>query len=115
VNSHFYTAFDFECAAVKQLAGWTFEANAFYIAADVAQCPASTRPVYRLYIQRHGRRAQPPLHDELAGEQRDAIRGLDARGHRVLRAALSFLRRRDFHACGKIVDNGGAVPARPPP
>ena len=49
VNSHFYTAFDFECAAVKQLAGWTFEANAFYIAADVAQCPASTRPVYRLY------------------------------------------------------------------
>jgi murein DD-endopeptidase MepM/ murein hydrolase activator NlpD len=49
VNSHFYTAFDFECAAVKQLAGWIFEANAFYIAADVAQCPASTRPVYRLY------------------------------------------------------------------
>ena len=49
VNSHFYTAFDFECAAVKQLAGWTFEANAFYIAADVAQCAASTRPVYRLY------------------------------------------------------------------
>jgi murein DD-endopeptidase MepM/ murein hydrolase activator NlpD len=49
VNSHFYTGFDFECAAVKQLAGWTFEANAFYIAANVAQCPASTRPVFRLY------------------------------------------------------------------
>ena len=49
VNSHFYTAFDFECAAVKKLAGWIFEANAFYIAANVAQCPASTRPVYRLY------------------------------------------------------------------
>jgi murein DD-endopeptidase MepM/ murein hydrolase activator NlpD len=49
VNSHFYTAFDFECAAVKQLAGWTFEANAFYIDADVSQCPASTRPVFRLY------------------------------------------------------------------
>ena len=49
VNSHFYTAFDVECAAVKQLAGWIFEANAFYIAADVTQCPASTRPVYRLY------------------------------------------------------------------
>ncbi len=49
VNSHFYTAFDFECAAVKRLAGWTFEANAFYIAADVSQCPASTRPVFRLY------------------------------------------------------------------
>jgi len=46
VNSHFYTAFDFECASVKQLAGWIFEANAFYIAADVAQCPASKRPVY---------------------------------------------------------------------
>jgi murein DD-endopeptidase MepM/ murein hydrolase activator NlpD len=49
VNSHFYSAFDFECAAVKQLAGWTFEANAIYIAADLTQCPASTRPVYRLY------------------------------------------------------------------
>jgi murein DD-endopeptidase MepM/ murein hydrolase activator NlpD len=49
VNSHFYTAFDFECAAVKQLVGWIFEANAFYIAANVSQCPASTRPVYRLY------------------------------------------------------------------
>jgi murein DD-endopeptidase MepM/ murein hydrolase activator NlpD len=49
VNSHFYTAFDFECAAVKQLAGWTFEANGFYIDADVLQCPASTRPVFRLY------------------------------------------------------------------
>ena len=49
VNSHFYTAFDFECAAVKQLAGWIFEANAFYIAANVSQCPASTRPVFRLY------------------------------------------------------------------
>jgi murein DD-endopeptidase MepM/ murein hydrolase activator NlpD len=49
VNSHFYTAFDFECAAVKKLAGWIFEANAFYIAANVTQCPASTRPVYRLY------------------------------------------------------------------
>ena len=54
VNSHFYTAFDFECAAVKQLAGWIFEANAFYIAADVSQCPASTRPVFRLYNQGMG-------------------------------------------------------------
>jgi len=49
VNSHFYTAFDFECAAVKQLVGWTFEADAFYIDANVSQCPASTRPVFRLY------------------------------------------------------------------
>ena len=49
VNSHFYTAFDFECAAVKQMPGWIFEANAFYIGANVSQCPASTRPVYRLY------------------------------------------------------------------
>ncbi|HTS22729.1 MAG TPA: peptidoglycan DD-metalloendopeptidase family protein [Casimicrobiaceae bacterium] len=49
VNSHFYTAFDFECAAVKQEPGWIFEANAFYIAANVSQCPASTRPVFRLY------------------------------------------------------------------
>jgi murein DD-endopeptidase MepM/ murein hydrolase activator NlpD len=49
VNSHFYTAFDFECAAVKQMPAWIFEANAFYIDADVSQCPASTRPVFRLY------------------------------------------------------------------
>ena len=49
VNSHFYTAFDFECAAVKQEPAWTFEADAFYVAANVALCPASTRPVFRLY------------------------------------------------------------------
>ena len=48
-NSHFYTAYDFECAAVKQMPGWIFEANAFYIAANVSQCPASTRPVFRMY------------------------------------------------------------------
>jgi murein DD-endopeptidase MepM/ murein hydrolase activator NlpD len=49
VNSHFYTGFDFECAAVKQMPGWTFEANAFYVDANVSQCPPSTRPVFRLY------------------------------------------------------------------
>jgi serine protease len=49
VNSHFYTAFDFECAAVKQMPAWTFEADAFYIDANVTQCPPSTRPVFRLY------------------------------------------------------------------
>jgi len=49
VNSHFYTAFDFECAAVKQMPAWIFESDAFYIDVNVSQCPASTRPVYRLY------------------------------------------------------------------
>jgi murein DD-endopeptidase MepM/ murein hydrolase activator NlpD len=49
VNSHFYTAFSFECSTVKRSADWIFEANAFYVAANVAQCPASTRPVFRLY------------------------------------------------------------------
>ena len=49
VNSHFYTAFDDECAAVKAMPAWTFEANAFYVDADLAQCPPSTRPVFRLY------------------------------------------------------------------
>jgi murein DD-endopeptidase MepM/ murein hydrolase activator NlpD len=48
-NTHFYTAFDFECDALQQEAAWIFEADAFYIAANVAQCPASTRPVFRLY------------------------------------------------------------------
>jgi murein DD-endopeptidase MepM/ murein hydrolase activator NlpD len=54
VNSHFYTAFDFECAAVKKLVGWIFEADAFYIAADVVQCTGPTRPVFRLYNQGMG-------------------------------------------------------------
>jgi hypothetical protein len=49
VNSHFYTAFDFECAAVKQMPAWIFESNAFYIDANISKCPASTRPVFRLY------------------------------------------------------------------
>jgi hypothetical protein len=49
VTSHFYTAFDSECAAVKQNPGWTFEANAFYIASSDTKCPASTRPVFRLF------------------------------------------------------------------
>lgn len=48
-NTHFYTAFDFECDVLKTQAAWIFEANGFYIAADVLQCPASTRPVFRLY------------------------------------------------------------------
>ena len=48
-NTHFYTAFDFECDALKPEAAWIFEGNVFYIAADVLQCPASTRPVFRLY------------------------------------------------------------------
>jgi hypothetical protein len=48
-NTHFYTAFDFECDALKTEAAWIFEGNVFYIAADVLQCPASTRPVFRLY------------------------------------------------------------------
>ena len=37
------------CRTVKQEPDWTFEADAFYIAANVALCPASTRPVFRLY------------------------------------------------------------------
>ena len=50
VNSHFYTAFPSECAIVKNNADWTFEANAFYISTPPAvQCPAATRPVFRLY------------------------------------------------------------------
>ena len=49
VNSHFYTAFAFECAAVKNLTGWSFEANAFYIDVDLLQCTGPTRPVFRLY------------------------------------------------------------------
>ena len=48
-NTHFYTAFDFECDVLKSQAAWIFESNAFYIAADVLQCPGSTRPVFRLY------------------------------------------------------------------
>jgi serine protease len=49
VNSHFYTAFDSECTATKKLVGWTFEADAFYIATNPVQCSGNTRPVFRLY------------------------------------------------------------------
>jgi serine protease len=56
-NTHFFTAFDFECDALKPEAAWIFEGNAFYIAADVWQCPASTRPVFRLY--NNGMAGQP--------------------------------------------------------
>ena len=56
VNSHFYTAFDRECAIVEQNPNWTFEADAFYIATPTAvqQCPPSTRPVFRLYNNGQG-------------------------------------------------------------
>ncbi|NDP42706.1 MAG: peptidoglycan DD-metalloendopeptidase family protein [Aromatoleum sp.] len=55
VNSHFYTAFDSECAIVKQNPGWTYEGNSFYIAQPVGavQCPHATRPVFRLYNNGH--------------------------------------------------------------
>jgi hypothetical protein len=58
INSHFYTGFDSECAYVKQNPNWTFEANAFYVAAPTpVQCPPSTRPVFRLY--NNGQGGQP--------------------------------------------------------
>jgi hypothetical protein len=50
INTHFYTAFAPECAALKQSPAWRFEGNAFYIdTPEGVQCPAATRPVYRLY------------------------------------------------------------------
>lgn len=52
-NSHFYTAQETECAAVKRDRGWTYEGIAFYVKLAVNQrCPANTTPVYRLYNQR---------------------------------------------------------------
>lgn len=58
VNSHFYTTIPFECAAVKQNPGWTFEANAFNAASPAnGVCPANTRPLYRMY--NNGMRASP--------------------------------------------------------
>ncbi len=49
-NSHFYTGDAAECAGLEANPLWRFEANAF--AARMPQagaCPATTRPVYRLY------------------------------------------------------------------
>ena len=50
VNSHFYTAFDSECTDLEANPDWIFEADVFYIPTpNGVQCPASTRPVFRLY------------------------------------------------------------------
>ena len=49
-NSHFYTANPDECAFVKTLSGWSFEAIAFYVALPSAgSCASGTTPVYRTY------------------------------------------------------------------
>jgi murein DD-endopeptidase MepM/ murein hydrolase activator NlpD len=51
-NTHFYTAFDSECATLQQNPDWIFEADVFFIALpDNVQCQPSTRPVFRLYNQ----------------------------------------------------------------
>lgn len=49
-NSHFYTADPAECEFVKTLAGWKFEAVAFYVPRPAGgACGAGTTPVYRTY------------------------------------------------------------------
>lgn len=50
-SSHFYTPNPSECAALKNGSNWGFEAIAFYVdpVSLAGVCPASTRPLYRLY------------------------------------------------------------------
>src|SRR6185436_414648 len=49
INSHFYTADATECAKVKTLPPWTFEAIAFYIPTPVSGNCGGNYPVYRSY------------------------------------------------------------------
>ncbi len=49
INSHFYTADANECAKVKTLTPWTFEAIAFYIPIPVDGDCGDNYPVYRSY------------------------------------------------------------------
>ena len=52
-NSHFYTANNSECAAVKNDPGWTYEGIAFYVLSpNGEQCPGNLQPVYRAYNNR---------------------------------------------------------------
>jgi len=55
-SSHFYTALASECATVRQNPNWQFEAVVFNVPMpDLAgNCPAGTRPVYRLYNNGQG-------------------------------------------------------------
>ena len=49
-NSHFYTANLDECAFVKTLPGWSFEAVAFHVPTPAGgACTEGTTPVYRTY------------------------------------------------------------------
>jgi len=49
INSHFYTADTDECAKVKTLPAWTFEAIAFYIPTSANGDCGGNYPVYRSY------------------------------------------------------------------
>ncbi len=49
LNSHFYTASVSECAKVKTLPAWTFEAIAFYIPLPVNDQCGGNYPVYRSF------------------------------------------------------------------
>jgi len=54
LNTHFYTANPDECAYVKTLPAWTFEAIAFYIALPASGvCAGGTQPVYRSFYSDH--------------------------------------------------------------
>ena len=72
LNSHFYTADPAECAKVKTLPAWTFEAIAFYIPLPAnGDCPAATQPVYRSYYSRPHLRRQPSVHGGPDGARAD--------------------------------------------
>jgi hypothetical protein len=55
-SSHFYTADDIECGAVKHNADWQFEDVVFAVRSTegTGTCAAGTQPVYRLYNDGHG-------------------------------------------------------------
>ena len=87
LNSHFYTADAAECAKVKTLPAWTFEAIAFYIPTPRQRRLRRQLAGVPQLLHRQHRRRQPPLHGRPDGARADAAAARRrARRHRDVRA-----------------------------
>ena len=86
-NSHFYTADAAECAKVKTLPAWTYEAIAFYIPTTSQRRLRRQLAGLPQLLQRPDLRRQPPLHGRPDGARADAAAARRrARRHRDVRA-----------------------------
>ena len=97
-SSHFYTANVAEYNDVLANPNWQLEGGAggvfkTQLPAGDGSCASGSVPVYRLYNNGHGRRAESSLHDRCGRSREDARGGLDRggrrRGRRLLRPAVS--------------------------